>query len=435
MLRIYSQSLGCPKNRVDTERLLGSLGKPSLGEPVLTVSEPEEADLVFINTCAFIGPAVEESVRTIVQMAADLEDLPERPFFVVGGCLPGRYGVAELAGEIPEVDLWLHAADVDAWPAMLADALKLKNAEPGRLLSTGPSYAWLKIGEGCRPRCSFCTIPSIRGPHVSSPAEALETEARALLEQGVKELVLVAQDVTAWGSERTGGRGDLRPLLERLLPLPGLERLRLMYLYPAGLTDDLLSFLASAGKPFVPYFDMPLQHADPDILGRMGRPFARDPQLAVDRIRRHFPEAALRTTLITGFPGETDVHFGRLVEFVERNRFHHLGVFSYEAEEGTPAAAMPDQVPERTRRARRDEIMALQQEISEEILGGYEGERLDILVDAPHGEWPGLHVGRVWFQAPEVDGVTYVSGPGVEPGALVLAEITEAGEYDLTALA
>ena len=186
MLRIYSQSLGCPKNRVDTERLLGSLGKPSLGEPVLTVSEPEEADLVFINTCAFIGPAVEESVRTIVQMAADLEDLPERPFFVVGGCLPGRYGVAELAGEIPEVDLWLHAADVDAWPAMLADALKLKNAEPGRLLSTGPSYAWLKIGEGCRHRCSFCTIPSIRGPHVSAPAEALETEARALLEQGVK---------------------------------------------------------------------------------------------------------------------------------------------------------------------------------------------------------------------------------------------------------
>ena len=183
MLRIYSQSLGCPKNRVDTERLLGSLGKPSLGEPVLTVSEPEEADLVFINTCAFIGPAVEESVRTIVQMAADLEDLPERPFFVVGGCLPGRYGVAELAGEIPEVDLWLHAADVDAWPAMLADALKLKNAEPGRLLSTGPSYAWLKIGEGCRHRCSFCTIPSIRGPHVSAPAEALETEARALLEQ------------------------------------------------------------------------------------------------------------------------------------------------------------------------------------------------------------------------------------------------------------
>lgn len=432
MLRIYSQSLGCPKNRVDTERLLGSLGHPSIGEPVVTVADPEDADLVFINTCAFIGPAVEESVRSIVQMAADLEDLPNRPLFAVGGCLPGRYGVAELAGEIPEVDIWLHAADVDSWPAMLADALKLKHVEPGRLLSTGPSYAWLKIGEGCRHRCSFCTIPSIRGAYVSAPADALEAEAQALLEQGVKELVLVAQDVTAWGSDSEGG--DLRLLLERLLPLSGLERLRLMYLYPAGLRDELLSFLASAGKPFVPYFDMPLQHADPEILGRMGRPFARDPQLAVDRIRHYFPDAALRTTLITGFPGETDAQFATLAEFVARNRFHHLGVFAYEAEDGTPAAAMSGQVPVRTRRARRDEIMALQREISEEILSRYEGERLDILVDAPHDDWPGLHVGRAWFQAPEVDGVTYVSGPGVEPGALVRAEIAETGEYDLTAL-
>lgn len=349
MLRIYSQSLGCPKNRVDTERLLGSLGHPSIGEPVVTVADPEDADLVFINTCAFIGPAVEESVRSIVQMAADLEDLPNRPLFAVGGCLPGRYGVAELAGEIPEVDIWLHAADVDSWPAMLADALKLKHVEPGRLLSTGPSYAWLKIGEGCRHRCSFCTIPSIRGAYVSAPADALEAEAQALLEQGVKELVLVAQDVTAWGSDSEGG--DLRLLLERLLPLSGLERLRLMYLYPAGLRDELLSFLASAGKPFVPYFDMPLQHADPEILGRMGRPFARDPQLAVDRIRHYFPDAALRTTLITGFPGETDAQFATLAEFVARNRFHHLGVFAYEAEDGTPAAAMSGQVPVRTRRA------------------------------------------------------------------------------------
>lgn len=435
MLRIYSQSLGCPKNRVDTERLLGSLGSPFSGESIVTVAEPEDADLVFINTCAFIGPAVRESVQAIVQMAADLEDLPKRPLFAVGGCLPGRYGVAELAKEIPEVDLWLHSSDVEAWPAMLADALKLKKGGPGRLLSTGPSYAWLKIGEGCCHRCSFCTIPSIRGSHVSAPAEALETEARALLDQGVKEIVLVAQDVTAWGSEAAGGKGDLRPLLERLLPLPGLERLRLMYLYPAGLTDELLAFLASAGKPFVPYFDMPLQHADADILGRMGRPFARDPQLVVDRIRRHFPDAALRTTLITGFPGETDANFGKLAEFVERNRFHHLGVFAYEAEEGTPAAAMPDQVPETVRRARRDEIMDLQRGISEDILSACEGESFDILVDAPHDEWPGLHIGRTWFQAPEVDGVTYVSGPGVEPGRMVRAEVTETGEYDLTALA
>lgn len=174
----------------------------------------------------------------------------------------------------------------------------------------------------------------------SAPADALEAEAQALLEQGVKELVLVAQDVTAWGSDSEGG--DLRLLLERLLPLSGLERLRLMYLYPAGLRDELLSFLASAGKPFVPYFDMPLQHADPEILGRMGRPFARDPQLAVDRIRHYFPDAALRTTLITGFPGETDAQFATLAEFVARNRFHHLGVFAYEAEDERPQLPCPD---------------------------------------------------------------------------------------------
>lgn len=426
MLRVYSQSLGCPKNRVDTERLLGSLGAE-----ITTVSEPEEADLVFINTCAFIEPAVEESVRAVVQMAADLDGQPSRPLLAVGGCLPGRYGAAELARELPEVDVWLHTDDIDAWPARLAEALGLDRPAPGRLLSTGPSYAWLKIGEGCRHHCSFCTIPSIRGRHRSAPAEALEREARALLEEGVRELVLVAQDVTAWGEDQ--GR-DLRPLLERLLPLPGLARLRLMYLYPAGLTDELLAFLAGAGAPFVPYFDVPLQHAHPDVLGRMGRPFAANPQEVVDRIRAHFPEAALRTTMMVGFPGETEEHFQTLMDFAAKNRFHHMGVFAYQAEEGTPAAVMADQVPQRVREARREALMTLQNGISEDILAGCEGERLSVLVDAPHGEWPGLYTGRVWFQAPEVDGITYVSGPGTAPGAVVDADIVETRDYDLVAL-
>ncbi|MCH5276773.1 MAG: 30S ribosomal protein S12 methylthiotransferase RimO [Desulfovibrionaceae bacterium] len=427
MVRVYSQSLGCPKNRVDTERLLGSLGPD-----VVTVTEPEEADLVFINTCAFIQPAVEESVRAVVQMAADLDGLEPRPLLAVGGCLPGRYGLAELAREVPEVDLWLHSGDLDSWPRRVAAALKRGAPAPGRLLSTGPSYAWLKISEGCRHHCSFCTIPSIRGPHRSAPAGALADEARALLADGVRELVLVGQDVTAWGEDR--GQ-DLRFLLDELLPLPGLARLRLMYLYPAGLNGELLDYLARAGPPFVPYFDVPLQHAHPDVLGRMGRPFAADPQAVVDRIRAHFPQAALRTTMIVGFPGETDQHFQTLMDFVERGRFHHLGVFAYQAEEGTPAAAMDDQVPVRVREARRDALMSLQNGISEDILSRYEGERLSVLVDAPHGEWPGLYTGRVWFQAPEVDGVTYVSGPGVTRGALVDADIVEARDYDLVALA
>lgn len=427
MVRVCSQSLGCPKNRVDTERLLGSLGPD-----VVTVAEPEEADLVFINTCAFIRPAVEESVRAVVQMAADLDGLEPRPLLAVGGCLPGRYGLAELAREVPEVDLWLHPGDIDSWPRRVAAALKRGAPAPGRLLSTGPSYAWLKISEGCRHHCSFCTIPSIRGRHRSAPADALADEARALLAGGVRELVLVAQDVTAWGED--AGQ-DLRFLLDRLLPLPGLARLRLMYLYPAGLTDELLDYLAKAGDPFVPYFDVPLQHAHPDVLGRMGRPFAADPQAVVDRIRARFSRAALRTTMMVGFPGETDQHFQTLMDFVERNRFHHLGVFAWQAEEGTAAAAMDNQVPVRVRESRRDALMSLQNGISGDILAACEGERLSVLVDAPHDEWPGLYTGRVWFQAPEVDGITYVSGPGAAPGALVDADIVETRDYDLVALA
>ena len=298
-------------------------------------------------------------------------------------------------------------------------------------MSTGPSYAWLKIGEGCRHRCSFCTIPSIRGKNRSAPAEELIREARALLDSGVRELVLAAQDVTAWGAD-TGQY--LRFLMEKLLPLPGLARLRLMYLYPAGLSDALLQFLAQAGPPFVAYFDVPLQHAHPEILSRMGRPFAGNPQKTVDRIRSHFPGAALRTTMIVGFPGETDGHFAALTDFVGKNRFHSLGAFVFHPEEGTPAAAMSDQIPERVRKRRLDELMSLQGAVSEEILAGYEGERLEVLVDAPHAEWPGLHTGRVWFQAPEVDGITYLSGPGAEPGALVDADIVETREYDLIAL-
>ncbi|MCQ2443913.1 MAG: 30S ribosomal protein S12 methylthiotransferase RimO [Mailhella sp.] len=429
MLRIYSRSLGCSKTRVDTERLLGSLG------PVLTVDDPADADFVFINTCGFIAPAVQESVQTVLQMADEIAGLPEgkRPFFAVGGCLPGRYGIGDLRAEIPEVDLWLHTDDIGAWPEMVLKALRIEGDVPsGRLLSTGPSYAWLKIGEGCRHSCSFCAIPSIRGGYVSEDAESLVAEAKRLLQGGVRELDLVAQDVTAWGTDL--GR-DPRYLLERLLPLEGLERLRLLYLYPAGMTDSLLSFLKEAGKPFVPYFDIPLQHAHPDVLRRLGRPFAGNPQEAVDRVRKHFPEAALRTTMMVGFPGETEEQFEALMDFVERNRFHHMGVFAYQAEEGTEAAVMPDQVDEDVKEARKDALMELQNGISEELLEQYAGQRMEILVDAASDEWPGLHTGRAWFQAPDGDGVTYISGPGVEPGAIVEADIVETREYDLVALA
>lgn len=455
MISVYSVSLGCPKNRVDTERLLGALGVPV--RPVDTMAE---ADVVLVNTCGFILPAVEESVRTVVEAVDEISGLARRPLLAVAGCLVGRYGERDLAAGLPEVDLWLPNQSIETWPQLLVNSMGAVGVAsdqaasggiaPGyaggtRLLSTGPSYAWLKISDGCRHNCSFCTIPSIRGAHRSTPAGELEREARQLLGMGVRELILVAQDVTAWGGDLAGGpgggpggstgKGDLRPLLDRLLPLPGLDRLRLMYLYPAGLTDGLLSYLAAAGAPFVPYFDVPLQHAHPDVLGRMGRPFARNPRVVVERIRKHFPDAALRTSIIVGFPGETDEHYVALTDFVAETRFHHLGVFAYRAEEGTPAAAMPDQVADNVKEWRRDALMEAQAEISEEIMEGYVGQRLPVLVDAPHDEWPGLHTGRTWFQAPEIDGVTYVSGAGVAPGALVEADIVEARTYDLVALA
>jgi tRNA-2-methylthio-N6-dimethylallyladenosine synthase/ribosomal protein S12 methylthiotransferase len=354
----------------------------------------------------------------------------------VAGCLVGRYGAEALAGDLPEVDVWLDNRELENWPAMIAHALRREQAAPGRLLSTGPSYAWLKISDGCRHRCAFCTIPAIRGAHRSSPLEELVQEARKLLDQGVRELVLVAQDVTAWEMV-PGKRGGLAALLERLLRLEGLGWLRLLYLYPAGMTPRFLDFMKgnSSEERLLPYFDIPLQHAHPEMLAKMGRPFARDPRRVVDAVRARLPDAALRTSLIAGFPGEEERHFAALRDFVREARFDHLGVFGYQAEEGTPAADMPGRVPEAVKEERRADIMRLQAEISAEKLKALAGRRMRVLVDAVHPEWPGLHTGRVWLQAPEIDGLTYVSGPGVRPGAMVEAEIVESREYDLSALA
>ena len=429
MLKIFSISLGCPKNRVDSERVLGSLG------PLRVVQQPGRADLVFINTCGFILPAVEESVQVIVQAVKRRERLKRRPLLVVAGCLVGRYGAASLAGELPEVDLWLDNHELEDWPALLARALGLVEPPAGRLLSTGPAYAWLKISEGCEHKCAFCTIPAIRGPLRSLSAGDLLREARELLDAGVRELVLVAQDVTAWGRD-TGQKDALLPLLADLQKLPGLSWLRLLYLYPAGLSRNLLDFMreACASGPLLPYFDVPVQHAHPEILSRMGRPFARDPRRVFDAVREKIPEAALRTSLIAGFPGESEEHFASLENFVRDLRFNQLGVFCYQPEEGTRAASLPGQVPEALKEERRERLMRLQAEISAEKLAELQGQVMSVLVDASQPDWPGLHRGRIWSQAPEIDGICYVSGDGVQPGALVQAEIVESHDYDLSAL-
>ena len=437
-IRVHTISLGCPKNQVDTEWMLGGFGPGLCNAP-----EPEGADVVLINTCGFIEPAVSESLQVILDTAQDLAGFTPRPLLVVTGCLVNRYG-QDLRVELPEVDLFLEISRQPELSGRIRELLarrdrgSLSPVEPGgvrsRLLTTAPGFAYLKIAEGCDNRCRFCTIPSIRGPLTSRPLAEIVDDAKWCLDQGRQELVLIAQDVTAYGRDR-GERDALPRLLKALAPLSGLAWLRLMYLYPAGLDRDLLGFLAGLGRPFIPYFDIPLQHAHPDILASMGRPFRRDPREVIGQVREFFPQAALRTTFIVGYPGETEEHFAALESFVRETRFLHLGVFPYYPEDGSEAAALPGQLPDEVKEERRDRIMALQAEISAELLQDHAGQELDVLVDRPHEEWPGLFEGRTWFQAPEVDGMTYVSGEGVVPGRMVRAVVEEAKTYDLVALA
>lgn len=449
-LRVHVTSLGCPKNRVDTERFLAALG------PVEAADHPAEADVVFVNTCAFIAPAVAESAEVLLDLASDLQGTGD-VLLVAAGCLPGRYGEA-IAAELPEVDLWLPVNRFDEWPALLAGALgrTLSPTRRARAFGDTPGNAYLKIAEGCRHGCAFCTIPSFRGRLRSDPPQMLLAEARELVAAGAHELVVVAQDVTSYGhdlpstSPNTVAAEALPALINDLCTIDGLAWLRLMYCYPRGLTHELLAHLAALldkGAPLLPYFDVPLQHAAPDVLARMGRPFAGDPREVLTRIRSHIPHATLRTTFITGYPGETEADFEQLCEFVTEARFDHLGVFAYQPEEGTRAAELPDQIAEEMRQQRADTIMALQAEISRDKLAELIGTRQTVLVEAPHPDWPGLFTGRIASQAPQVDGHVYLSAPPPEadgasgadasltPGQMVQADIEDlASDYDLSAL-
>ena len=429
IFKVYTISLGCPKNRVDTERMLGQVR-----EVYQPAQELEDADLIVINTCAFIQPAVEESVQTILELAQTVQNLPHRPLLLVTGCLPARYGEKELARELPEVDIWLPLQEQDRFGACLAGHFDLFPSGPSRLLTTAPGFAYLKISEGCEHRCAFCTIPAIRGPLRSESMTSLLAEARHLRDQGARELCLVAQDVTAFGRDAGQGKTALPRLLEGLCTMQGIDWVRLMYLYPTGLSQNLLTFMARAGPPLLPYIDVPLQHAHPDILAGMGRPFAQDPRRIVDRVKTCLPEACLRTSLIVGYPGETEHHFQSVLDFVQEVGFWHVGVFAFCSEEGTKAAKLPHQVPDQVKAERREELMRVQAEISRERMAGFTGQTHRVLLDQPDPEWPTLFQGRSWFQAPEVDGLTYVSSQTAAPGDMVWAEVVDSMDYDLSAL-
>lgn len=431
MFKTHIISLGCPKNTVDTEHILASCGLT-----ITVVSKAEDADIVFINTCSFVTTAVEESIETILEVISSISDMNKKPFVIVAGCLVGRYGKESLSKDIPEVDLWLSNKNMTSWNFDILSLLKESSQgyKEQRFLSTR-SYSWLKIAEGCSHSCSFCTIPSIRGKYISSSQESLVSEAIELVEKGIKEIVVVAQDITTWGKDLSP-ESSLSTLLEAIGAIPNLHWLRLLYLYPAGVTVELLEKLVTI-PTFIPYFDIPMQHAHPEILSKMGRPFAHDPWKIIERVRNYFPKMALRTSIIVGFPGETEEHFSFLLSFIKEVGFSHVGVFTYQQEEGTRASGYPNQIPPEIKEERKMRLLEVQAEQSKHYLSSFIGSTIDVLIDSSSKEWKGLYHGRTWFQAPEFDGITYISGDFTTQspiGTIEQATITESLVYDVVAV-
>lgn len=429
-ISVFATSLGCPKNRVDTEKFLRKLDLP-----LRLQTDIENCQLVLLNTCAFIEPATRESIRTLLELSEDRNKSSPDALFVVMGCLPARYPLEELKKEFPEIDFWVNGPQDDESIGEIGKRLgKADIRSPGNINFGVRSSAYVKIAEGCDHNCAFCAIPHFKGKYVSNTQTDIIDDASRLLNSGIKEIILVAQDLLSWGH-------DLRPslslvhLLEKLIKLDGLSWLRLLYLYPSLLSTDFLRFMADNRFPLLPYFDIPFQHSEASVLAKMGRPFQKNPRQVLENIRKSIPEAAVRTTLITGFPGESEKDFRNLCAFVEQSQFSHLGVFAYHAEEGTRAALLPDQLPFELREERRKILMDIQAPISAAWLETFRNKNMQVMVDeSDFQEWPSLYKGRVWFQAPEIDGICYVSGENLQIGNLYEAEITDSAVYDLSAL-
>jgi ribosomal protein S12 methylthiotransferase len=431
-------SLGCPKNLVDGEVMLGRLQ----GAGYRLVADAKQADVVVVNTCAFIDRAKQESVDAILEMAQQKESGRAKRL-VVTGCLTQRYD-ADLRREIPEIDATLGTGQVeDIVRAVGGAATSLAEAGPGlptwvydhtapRVLSTPPWLAYLKISEGCDYTCSFCIIPTLRGRHRSRGVEDIVAEAKGLAARGVREVVLVAQDSTRYGLDH-GVRDGLAYLLRRLGRVAGLRWIRVMYAYPSTLTDPILDAMASEEK-VVKYVDIPLQHASEAVLRRMKRPTGRGHLLGmVQRIRERVSGVAIRTSFIVGFPGETEEDFGKLLEFVQAAQFDNVGVFTFSDEEGTASFDLPGRVPARVKESRRRKLMALQKRISARKNRARVGQRLEVLVEGTHPDSDLLLRGRLATQAPEIDGQVILNDGAAEPGSFVTCEVTEAHPYDLVA--
>ena len=453
MKNVLFVSLGCDKNLVDSEKMLGLLNEAGYR----VAQEESEADAIVVNTCCFIHDAKEESVETILEMA-EWKKKGRLKALIVTGCMAQRYQ-DEIQQEIPEVDAVIGTTgyteivpildeilaeaeasqeeaaveepkeksfvnccpSIDFLPSSLADK---------RVVTTGGYTAYLKIAEGCNKRCTYCIIPYIRGHYRSFPMEDLLEEARKLAEGGVKELILIAQETTVYGMD-CYGRKALPELLTKLCEIEGIEWIRILYCYPEEITDELIAVMKKE-KKICHYLDIPIQHSEDTILKRMGRRTNRAELVSlVEKLRKEIPDIVLRTTLITGFPGETEEEFKNMVDFVDSMEFDRLGVFPYSAEEGTKAAEMDGQITEEVKESRRDEIMALQQEISADKAASRIDNEMSVLIEGYLYE-DDIYIGRTYMDAPKVDGNVFVRAEEeLISGDIVPVRITGANEYDL----
>ena len=435
-MKVLFISLGCDKNLTDTEVMLGLLSDAGYE----MTNEETEADVIVINTCCFIHDAKEESIQNILEMA-NYKKEGSLKALIVTGCLAQRYR-QEIREEIPEVDAVLGTTAYDKILETIQNALKgkasvtmeslevLPTVETKRQITTGGHFAYLKIAEGCDKHCTYCIIPKIRGRFRSVPIEQLLKEAKDLAEQGVKELILVAQETTLYGKDLYGEK-SLHRLLKELCKISGIRWIRVMYCYPEEIYDELISVIKEEPK-ICHYLDLPIQHANDDILKRMGRKTSKQELVnIIAKLRREIPDICLRTTLITGFPGETQKQHEELYRFVNEMEFDRLGVFTYSPEEDTPAAEMPDQIAEEVKEERQAELMELQQEIAFEAAESMAGREVLVMIEGKVADEP-CYVGRTYRDAPNVDGLIFVeTGEELMSGDFAKVRITGALEYDL----
>lgn len=435
-MKILFISLGCDKNLVDTEKMLGLLAKRGWS----MIDDEAQADVIIINSCCFIQDAKEESIQSILDMA-EYKKTGKLKALIVTGCLAQRYR-QEIIDEIPEVDAVLGTSSYDKIVEAVEEALEgngsvvmsdlqaLPKVEADRLITTGGHFAYLKIAEGCDKHCTYCIIPKVRGNFRSVPMEQLIQEATYLSEQGVKELILVAQETTVYGKDLYGEK-CLHKLLKELCKIEGIRWIRILYCYPEEITDELIDVMKEEPK-ICHYLDLPIQHASDAILKRMGRRTSKQELIdIIEKLRREIPDICLRTTLITGFPGETQEQHEELMQFVDEMEFDRLGVFTYSAEEDTPAATMEGQIDEEIKLDRQAELMELQQEVAFDKAEEMIGKEVLVMIEGKVAD-ENAYVGRTYKDAPNVDGLIFVN-TDVElmSGDFAKVKVTGATDYDL----